>query len=191
MLGKLLSNLSCGLHFLPPPISRLSRNSPPPTSNGTCCKVDWLLKIGTNQVEWKKEDGQEPGAREGEKNTQKKENTESHGFICSSIVGMFFLLGEAGGNDSQQTSEGGEKNRRGEERNKTREIICGGNDPWLPLQPYRAAALMHLITIKLQGEVVIQPWKKDRKLDAPWGWSWKVRGHHCQSRSRGTATKGP
>lgn len=42
---------------------------------------------------------------------------------------MFFLLGEAGGNDSQQTSEDVEKNRRGEERNKTREISCGGNDP--------------------------------------------------------------
>lgn len=59
----------------------------------------------------KKEDGAEPGAREGKKYSEKGKQRISRIYLTgsSNIVGIFFLLGEAGGNDNRQTREGGKK----------------------------------------------------------------------------------
>lgn len=63
----------------------------------------------------KKEDGAEPGAREGKKYSEKGKQRISRIYLTgsSNIVGIFFLLlGEAGGNDNRQTREGGKKGKR-------------------------------------------------------------------------------
>lgn len=63
----------------------------------------------------KKEDGAEPGAREGKKYSEKGKQRISRIYLTgsSNIVGIFFLLlGEAGGNDNRQTREGGKKEKR-------------------------------------------------------------------------------
>lgn len=59
----------------------------------------------------KKEDGAEPGARQGKKYSEKGKQRISPIYLTgsSNVVGIFFLLGEVGENDNWQTREGGKK----------------------------------------------------------------------------------
>lgn len=59
----------------------------------------------------KKEDGAEPGAREAKKYSEKGKQRISRIYLTgsSNVVGIFFLLGEVGGNYNWQTREGGKK----------------------------------------------------------------------------------